>query len=140
MWEDRIRKEVQQIALELTTIVNLANGRIKMSFVEDFRPNFQSLLPLPTSVYLNYLDTKDKLSEAPASHYNFQNATPDKVCDFLRIYSFMILRRIGYDLHQNLFNESDITLVKKVRETFGLLFPVIEDKSPINSLFAERSS
>ena len=62
------------------------------------------------------------------------------MADYFRIYSFIIIRRIGYDLHQNIFNESDITLAKKVRETFNLLFPVIEDKSPNNSLFAERSS
>lgn len=71
MWEDRLRKEVQQIAMELTTVINLANGRIKVTYVEGFRPTWQNLQPLPTSVLVNFLETKDKLSEAPAPYYLF---------------------------------------------------------------------
>ena len=71
MWEDRIRKEVQQIALELTNLVNLANGRIRVTFVEGFRMTFENLQPLPTSVYINFLETRDRLSEAPAPYYMF---------------------------------------------------------------------
>jgi hypothetical protein len=106
---------VQTIASELTTLLNMANGKLKFSFIEGFKMNFQSLLPLSTSVYVSYLESKDKEIDAPVSYFMFGENSPDRLMEYLRIYSFIILRRIGYDLHQNLFSESDITLVKKVR-------------------------
>ena len=48
----------------------------------------------------------------------------------------MIIRKLAYDILLNLFTESEIILAKKLRELLVLIFPVVEDKSLENMLFA----
>lgn len=47
----------------------------------------------------------------------------------MRMMGLIIGKRMSYNLIASLYNESEIILVKKVKEVITLLLPLVEDKS-----------
>lgn len=56
---------------------------------------------------------------------NFRNMTPEKALINIRVYAFLILKRVGYHYLQIFYGDSEANLVKKAREIFTMILSVV---------------
>lgn len=51
--------------------------------------------------------------------------TPEKALINIRVYAFLILKRVGYHYLQTFYGDSEANLVKKAREIFTMILSVV---------------
>jgi hypothetical protein len=93
---------------------------------------------LPSSIFDCYLVENSKKEDAKLSYLCFSQADGRKCEGYCRIYSLLILKRVGYHLLA-ILHKDEVSLSKKIREFVVGILPIIEDKTQ-DSLLIENAS
>lgn len=93
---------------------------------------------MPSSIFDCYLVETSKKEDAKLSYLCFTQADGRKCEEYCRIYSLLILKRVGYHLLA-ILHKDEVSLSKKIREFVVGILPIIEDKTQ-DSLLIENAS
>lgn len=77
--------------------------------------SYSDFLPLPSSAYQLLMTNAKEENQLPVPFLNWEEITKEQAGQYMRLIGLVIAKRVCFNFLLNLYNDSEIILVKKTR-------------------------